>query len=51
MGNWNVILDPKMDKAEQGASRLDKCESSLINLLAEYDLVNKFHLDHPGREM
>ena len=51
MGDWNVILDPKINKIGLGASRLGRCESSLIGLMACHDLVNRFRLDHPGREM
>ena len=51
MGDWNAILDPKLDKSEMGASRSDRCESSQIDLLDEHDLVDRFRLDHPAREM
>ena len=51
VGDWSVILDPKMEKAERGAIASDRCENSLINLLAEHDLADKFRLDHPEREM
>ena len=40
MGDWNVILDPKLDKGGRDASGLDRCESSLIDLLANHDLVS-----------
>ena len=50
MGDWNAILDPKLDKGGWGARGSDRCESSLIDLLAEYDLVDRFRLDHPRRE-
>ena len=49
--NWNAILDPKIDKARWDTIGLDRYESSLINLLAEHDLVDRFHLDYPGKEM
>ena len=51
MGDWNAILDPKVDKDGRGARRLERCESSLIDFLAEFDLIDRFRLDHPGREM
>ena len=51
MGDWNVILDPKIEKVGRGASRLKRCESSLVDLMARRELVDKFRLDHPGREM
>ena len=51
MGDWNTILDPKVDKGGQGARGLERCESSLIDFLAKFDLIDKFHLDPPGREM
>ena len=46
MGDWNVILDPNLDRGGRGASGSDRCESSLIDLLAKHDLVDRFHLDH-----
>ena len=39
MGDWNAIFDHKLDKGGWGASGLDWCESSLINLLAEHYLA------------
>ena len=51
MGDWNAILDPKIDDVGRGACRLGRCESSLIGLMACHDLVDRFHLDHLGREM
>ena len=51
MGDWNAILDPKIDKVGQGASRLGRCESSLVGLMTRHDLVDRFRLDHLGREM
>ena len=51
VGDLNAILDPKVDKAGRGGSGSARCESSLIVLMAQHDLVNWFILDHPGREM
>ena len=51
MGDWNAIFDPKLNKGRQDARGLYSCESSLIDLLAEFDLVDRFHPDHPRREM
>ena len=51
VGDWNAILGPKLDKPGQGARGLDRHESSLINLLAEHNLVNRFLLDDWGQEM
>ena len=51
MGDWNAILDPKIDKVGRGASRLGRCESSLACLMTRHDLVDRFRLDHPGWEM
>ena len=48
MGDWNAILDPKIDKGERGASENVNCESSLIDFIAEHDLVDRFRVDHPG---
>ena len=51
LGDWNAILDPQRIKAGQGASRLGRCESSPVGLMTRHDLVDRFRLDHPGREM
>ena len=51
MGDWNAILDPKIDKFGRGASRFGRCESGLVGLMTRHDLVDRFRLDHPGREM
>ena len=51
VGDWNAILDPKIDKGGWGASGLGRCESSLIDFLSEFDLIDRFRLDHPGWEM
>ena len=51
MGDWNAILDPKVDKGGRGARGLGRCESSLIDFLTELDFIDRFRLDHPGREM
>ena len=51
MGDWNVILDPKIDMVGRGAKRLGRCESSLVGLMTRHDLVDRFRLDHPGPEM
>ena len=51
MGDWNAILDPKLDKGGRGASGLETCESSPIDFLAEFDLINRFRLDHSGKEI
>ena len=51
MGDLNAILDPKIDKVGRRATRLGRCESSLVGLMTHHDLVDRFRLDHPGREM
>ena len=51
MGDWNAILDPNIDRAGQGASSLARCDSALSDFLTEFELVDRFCLDHPGREM
>ena len=48
MGDWNAILDPKTDKVGWRVRKDGRCESSLIDLMARHDLVDRFHLDHPG---
>ena len=49
--DWNAILDPQIDKVGKGASGLDRCESSLVDLIARFDLFDWFRLDHPGKEL
>ena len=51
VGDWNAILDSKIDRIRRGASRLGRYESSLIDFIARHDLVDRFSLDHLGREM
>ena len=51
MGDWNAIFGPKIDKVGRGASRSGRCESSLVDLMTHHVLVDRFHLDHTGREM
>ena len=51
VGDWNAILESKIDKAGRGASGSDRCESSQIDLLAEHSLVDRFRLDHLRQEM
>ena len=51
VGDWNAILDPKIDRAESGARGSGRSESGLIDFMARNDLVDRFRLDHPGREM
>ena len=41
LDNLKQLVDPKLDWAERGASWSDWCESSIIYMLAEHDLVNK----------
>ena len=48
VGDWNVILDPNIDRASRGASGLVRCNSSLSDFLTEFDLIDRYHLDHPG---
>ena len=47
MRDWNAILDSKIDKVGRGAGRSVGCESSLIDCMAKFDLVDTFHLNHP----
>ena len=51
MGDWNAILDPNLDKGGRGARTGRRCERSLINLLERSGLVDRYRIDHPGREM
>ena len=51
MGDWNAILDPKIDKVGWGARRTGRSDSSLVGLMTHHNLVDRFRQDHPGREM
>ena len=51
MGDWNTVLDPKIDKVGWGARRAGRCDSSLVGFVTRHSLVDRFRLDHPGREM
>ena len=51
MGDWNAILDPKIDKVGRRASSLWWCESILVGLMTRHDLDDRFRLNHPEREM
>ena len=51
MWDWNAILDPKIDRAGQGASGSVRGDSAQLDFLTEFDLIDRYHLDHPGREM
>ena len=51
VGDWNAILDPNIDRAGRGASSWARCDSGLSDFLTEFDLVDRYRLDHPGREI
>ena len=51
VGHWNAFLDPKINRVRLSTRGSDKCESSLINLIAQLNLVDRFHLDYQGREL
>ena len=47
MGDWNAILDPKINKVGRGASWLGRCESSLVGLMTRHDLVDEVSSGSP----
>ena len=49
--DWNAILDPKTDRVRRGDRGSRWHESSLIDVMARHDLVNRFRLDQTGRKM
>ena len=51
VGDSNAILDPNIYRAVRCASSLARCDSGLSDFLTEFDLVERYFLDHPGREM
>ena len=50
VGDWNVILDPKIDQVGREVRGSGRCESSLVALIAHHDLVDRCLLDHSGKE-
>ena len=44
-----MILDSNTDRIGWGSSRLDSCESNLIDLMAQHDFIDRFCLDDPGK--
>jgi len=51
MGDWNAILDPNLDRTVRGASGSGRCDSGLSDLMAQFDLVDRYRVSHPGRRM
>ena len=51
VGDWNAILDPNLDRASRGASSVVRCDNALSDFLTEFELVDRFRLNPPGREM
>ena len=51
VGDWNAILDTNIDRAGRGASSVARCDNALSDFWTEFELVDRFRLDHPGREM
>ena len=51
MWDWNATLDPNIDRACRGASGLVRCDSGLSNFLTGFNLIDRYRLDHPRREM
>ena len=48
VGDWNAIY---RDRAVRGAIELVRCDSGLSDFLTEFDLIDRYCLDHPGREV
>ena len=51
VGDWNAILNPKIDWVVRGSRGPGRCESSLIDFMARCELVDRFRQDHPERNM
>ena len=51
VGDWNAILDTKINKVGRVATGLGSYESSLVDFMAHYDLVDWFRQEHTGREI
>lgn len=49
MRDWNVILDPKLDRGLGVSGRLS--DHSLVDLIEEFGLVNRYWADNPGRQI
>ena len=50
VGDWNAILDPKIDRG-RGAKGKARADRSLVNLINDFGLIDRYRADHPGREM
>ena len=48
VGDWNAILDPTIDRAGRGVSGSARCDRSLLDFLTEFDLIDRYRLDHPN---
>ena len=44
-------LTPILDRVGRGSSGSARCDSSLSDFLTEFNLIDRYRLDHPGREM
>ena len=51
VGDWNAILDPKIDRGRGASGSVGWQERSLIDFVEKFDLVDRYRLDHPGEEM
>ena len=51
VGDWNAILDPKIDRAVGALASREGVTEAWSNFLAEFDLIDRYCQDHPGREM
>ena len=51
MGDWNAIFNSNIDRVGRGASGSGRCDNSRFDFLVEFDLIDRYCLDHPGREM
>ena len=51
VSDWNAILDLNIDRVGRGANGSGRCDSSLVKFLAEFDLIDRYRLDHTEWEM
>lgn len=50
VGDWMPILDPKIDR-RRGASGRSLRNRSLVDLIGEFGLVDRYRVNHPEGEM
>ena len=50
VGDWNAILDPKLDRGAGSSGPVGKFDRGLLDFVGKFDLVDRYRLDNPGEE-